>query len=38
MLLFAKQTQVHAKKTRVAAIEVTQKLHKETWIAASKLC
>jgi len=30
VLLFAKQTQVHAKKTRGVGIEVTQKLHEET--------
>jgi len=30
VLLFAKQTQVHAKKMRGAGIEVTQKLHEET--------
>jgi len=28
--LLANQTQVHAKKTREAGIEVTQKLHEET--------
>jgi len=30
VLLLAKQTQVHAEKTRVARSEVTQKLHEET--------
>jgi len=38
VLLFAKQTQVHAKKTRGAGIEVTQKLQEETWIAANNFC
>jgi len=36
--LLAKQTQVHAEKTRGAGSEVTQKLHEETWNAASNLC
>jgi len=38
VLLLAKQTQVHAEKTRRAGIEVTQKLHEETWNALSNLC
>jgi len=38
VLLFAKQTQGHAEKTRGAGIEVTQKLYKETWITANNLC
>jgi len=38
VLLFAKQTQVHAKKTRGVGIEVTQKLHEETWITTNNLC
>jgi len=33
VLLLAKQTQVHAKKTRGAGIDVTQKVHHETWNA-----
>jgi len=36
VLLLEKQTQVHAEKTRGAGIEVTQKLHEETWNAASR--
>jgi len=38
VLLFAKQTQVRAEKTRGAGIEVTQKLHEETWNDANNLC
>jgi len=38
VLLLAKQTQVHAEKTLGTASEVTQKLHEETWNAASNLC
>jgi len=30
VLLLAKQIQVHAKKSRGAGIEMTQKLHEET--------
>jgi len=38
VLLLAKQTYVHAEKTRVAGSEVTQKLHEESWNAVSNLC
>jgi len=38
VLILAKQTQVQAKKARVARSRVTQKLHEETWNAASNLC
>jgi len=36
VLLLAKQMQVHAEKTRGTGLEVTQKLHEETWNAASQ--
>jgi len=36
--LLAKQTQLHAEKTCGAGIEMTQKLHEETWNAVSNLC
>jgi len=38
VLLLAKQTHIHAEKSRGAGLEVTQKLHEETWNAASNLC
>jgi len=38
IFILAKQTQVHAEKTRGAGLEVTQKLHEETWNATSKFC
>jgi len=38
VLLLAKQAQVHAEKARGASIEVTRKLHEETWNAASNVC
>ena len=38
VLLLAKQTQAHAEKTCGVGIEMTQKLHEETWNAASDLC
>jgi len=38
LLLLAKQTQVHAEKTRGAGLEVTQTLREETWNAASNFC
>jgi len=38
VLLLAKQTQVHTEKKRGEGLEVTQKLHEETWNAASNLC
>jgi len=38
VLLLEKQAQVHAEKNVWAGIIVTQKLHEETWNAASNLC
>jgi len=38
VLLLAKQAQVHAEETRGAGIEVTRKLHEETWNATNYLC
>jgi len=38
VLLLEKQTQVHAEKPLRVGLEVTQKLHEETWNSASNLC